>query len=87
MRERSQILSNRLHATFASLRNRNFRIYFAAQIGSNVGTWIQITAEELMIAVCCGLLSIVHVWRSLPLGIYFSLAGMFLLDVSWGFSM
>jgi len=26
-----------------SLRNPNFRIYLAAQIGSNVGAWIQIT--------------------------------------------
>jgi MFS family permease len=49
MTERSQTLSNRLHATFVSLRNRNFRIYFAAQIGSNVGTWTQITAENWLI--------------------------------------
>jgi MFS family permease len=35
--------------TFASLRNRNFRIYFVAQIGSNVGAWIQITAENWLV--------------------------------------
>jgi MFS family permease len=37
------------HATFISLRNPNLRIYFGAQIGSNVGTWIQITAENWLI--------------------------------------
>ena len=37
------------HATFASLRNPNFRIYLAAQVGSNIGTWIQITAENWLI--------------------------------------
>src|SRR5439155_2686677 len=47
--EQSQTLSSRLHATFISLRNPNLRIYFAAQIGSNVGTWIQITAENWLI--------------------------------------
>jgi len=49
MAERSQPLPRRFHATFISLRNPNLRIYFAAQIGSNVGTWIQITAENWLI--------------------------------------
>src|ERR1700730_7325604 len=49
MAEKSQTLPNRLYATFTSLRNSNLRIYFAAQIGSNVGTWIQITAENWLI--------------------------------------
>lgn len=35
--------------TFSSLRNRNFRIYIAAQIGSNIGSWIQITAENWLV--------------------------------------
>jgi predicted MFS family arabinose efflux permease len=39
----------------------------------------------MMVAICCGLLSIVHMWLSLPLGIYFSVAGMFLLGVCCGF--
>jgi predicted MFS family arabinose efflux permease len=39
----------------------------------------------MMIAVWCGLLSIVHIWLTLPLGVYFALAGMFLLGVSCGF--
>jgi MFS family permease len=37
------------HTTFASLRSRNFRIYFAAQIGSNICAWIQITAENWLV--------------------------------------
>jgi MFS family permease len=39
----------RSHGTFSSLRNRNFRIYLAAQIGSNIGSWIQITAENWLV--------------------------------------
>jgi hypothetical protein len=38
-----------------------------------------------MVGVCCGLLSIVHIWQTLPLGVYFALAGVFLPDVSCGF--
>jgi MFS family permease len=43
------ILPHGLHATFISLRNRNFRIYLAAQIGSNIGAWVQIAAENWLI--------------------------------------
>jgi MFS family permease len=49
MAEQTQILPHALHATFISLRNRNFRIYFAAQIGSDIGAWIQITAENWLV--------------------------------------
>jgi MFS family permease len=49
MAERTPILPHRLPATFISLRHPNFRIYFAAQIGSNIGAWIQITAENWLI--------------------------------------
>jgi MFS family permease len=49
MAEQTQILSRRLRITFISLRNPNFRIYFAAQIGSNIGAWIQITAENWLV--------------------------------------
>ena len=38
-----------------------------------------------MIAVWCGVLSIVHIWLALPLGIHFALSGVFLLGVSCGF--
>src|SRR5882762_3154982 len=49
MAEETQTLPHRLHATFISLRNPNFRIYFATQALANVGTWIQITAENWLI--------------------------------------
>jgi MFS family permease len=49
MAEQTQILPHALHATFISPRNRNFRIYFAAQIGSDIGAWIQITAENWLV--------------------------------------
>jgi MFS family permease len=49
MAEQTQILPPGLHGTFISLRNPNFRIYFAAQIGSNIGSWIQITAENWLV--------------------------------------
>ena len=48
-----------------------------------IASWIK--PGLLMIAICCGLLSLIHIWLSLPLGIYFSVAGMFLLGVSCGF--
>ncbi len=47
--EHTQILTLGLHTTFVSLRHSNFRIYFAAQIGSNIGSWIQITAENWLV--------------------------------------
>jgi MFS family permease len=49
MSEQTCTVTDGLHATFISLRNPNFRIFFAAQIGSNIGTWIQITAENWLI--------------------------------------
>jgi predicted MFS family arabinose efflux permease len=36
----------------------------------------------MMMAVGCGLLSFVHIWLSLLSGVYFSVAGLFLLGVS-----
>ena len=49
MAEPTQILLHGLHTTFISLRNPNFRLCFAAQIGSNIGDWIQITSENWLI--------------------------------------
>jgi MFS family permease len=42
-------LRHGLRTTFVSLRNPNFRAYFAAQVGSNIGAWIQITAENWLV--------------------------------------
>ena len=44
-----ELLPYSLHTTFISLRNPNFRIYVAARIGSNIGAWIQITAENWLV--------------------------------------
>jgi hypothetical protein len=49
MAEQTRPLPHGLQATFISLRNPNFRVYLAAQIGSNIGTSIQITAENWLI--------------------------------------
>ncbi|MCG8547577.1 MAG: MFS transporter, partial [Alphaproteobacteria bacterium] len=44
-----RFLLHSLRTTFISLRNPNFRIYFVAQVGSNIGAWIQITAENWLV--------------------------------------
>jgi MFS family permease len=44
-----QTLRHGLNTPFASLRNPNFRLYLAAQVGSNIGAWIQITAENWLV--------------------------------------
>jgi predicted MFS family arabinose efflux permease len=48
-----------------------------------IASWVKPGVS--MIAVWCGLLSIVHIWLALPLGIHFALSGVFLLGVSCGF--
>src|SRR5258708_25564771 len=48
-----------------------------------IASWVKPGVR--MIAVWCGLLSIVHMLLALPLGIYFALSGVFLLGVSCGF--
>jgi MFS family permease len=37
------------HPELSALRHHNFRLYFAAQIISNIGTWIQITVENWLV--------------------------------------
>jgi MFS family permease len=37
------------HATRSTFGHRNFRLFFAAQAASNVGTWIQITVENWLV--------------------------------------
>jgi MFS family permease len=49
MTEQTRRLPHSFHSTFISLRNPNFRVYFAAQIGSNIGSWIQITTENWLV--------------------------------------
>jgi MFS family permease len=35
--------------TLSALRHRNFRLYLAAQVVSNIGTWVQITVENWLV--------------------------------------
>jgi MFS family permease len=49
MAEQTHLLPHRLHTTFSSLRNPDFRTYLAAQVGSNIGNWLQITAENWLV--------------------------------------
>src|SRR5215470_2779082 len=49
MAEQMETPPHRFQETFSSLRNRNFQLYFAAQVGSNIGAWIQITAENWLV--------------------------------------
>src|SRR5260370_17387307 len=48
-----------------------------------IASWVK--PGVMMVAGWCGLLSVVHIWLALPFGVYFALAGMFLLGVSCGF--
>lgn len=36
-------------ATFASLRHRNYRLWFAGQLVSLFGTWMQATAQGFLV--------------------------------------
>lgn len=48
-----------------------------------IASWVK--PGVTMVAVWCGLLSIAHVWLALPLGVYFTLTGMFFLGIACGF--
>jgi MFS family permease len=64
------------HATFSALCHRNFRLYFAAQVISNVGTWIQITVENWLVlelshsGLALGVTNALQFGPSLLLGMY-----------------
>jgi predicted MFS family arabinose efflux permease len=47
-----------------------------------IASWVK--PGVIMVALWCGLLSIVHIWLALPFGVHFVLAGVFLLGVSSG---
>jgi MFS family permease len=48
-----------------------------------VATWVK--PGVTMVAAWCGLLSIVHVWLSQPVGVFFTITGIFMLGLSTGF--
>ncbi|OZM70565.1 MFS transporter [Amycolatopsis antarctica] len=40
--------------TFASLRNRNYRLFFSGQVVSNIGTWMQRIAQDWLVFTLSG---------------------------------
>ena len=78
----AQILPSSLYTTFISLRIPNFRIYFAAQIASNIGTWIQITAENWLILRLTGSGLALGITNALQFGplVFFGLYGGVIAD-------
>ena len=60
----------------SSLRHRNFRWYFIAQVVSNIGTWIQITVENWLVlqlshsGLALGITNALQFGPSLLLGLY-----------------
>ena len=60
----------------SALRHRNFRLYFTAQIVSNVGTWVQITVENWLVlelshsGLALGVTNALQFGPSLLLGMY-----------------
>jgi MFS family permease len=60
----------------SALRHHNFRLYFAAQVVSNVGTWVQITVENWPVlelshsGLALGVTNAVQFGPSLLLGMY-----------------
>lgn len=76
------VLAPRFVTTFASLREPNFRIYFAAQIGSNIGSWIQITAENWLVLHLSGSGLALGITNALQFGplVFFGLYGGVIAD-------
>jgi hypothetical protein len=66
----------RFSGTVSALWHRNFRLYFAAQVASNVGTWVQITVENWLVlqlshsGVALGVTNALQFGPSLLLGMY-----------------
>ncbi len=60
----------------AALRHYNFRLYFAAQIVSNIGTWVQITVENWLVlqlshsGLAVGVTNALQFGPSVVLGLY-----------------
>lgn len=60
----------------SALRHRNFRLYFIAQVVSNIGTWIQITVENWLVlqlshsGLALGITNALQFGPSLLLGLY-----------------
>jgi MFS family permease len=67
-----------LKNTFASLRHRNFRLFFAGQLVSLIGTWMQNTAQGWLVYQLTGsklLLGVVAAVGSTPMMLFSILGG------------
>ena len=71
---RRVVLGRRILAnTFASLRHRNFRLFFAGQLVSLIGTWMQNTAQGWLVYQLTGsklLLGVVAAVGSTPMMVF-----------------
>jgi predicted MFS family arabinose efflux permease len=90
MVERTRTLPRKLHATFVLDGSSESLGIATSSLGLGAVTGSLIIASQvkpglMMIAVGYGLLSFVHIWLPLLSGVYFSVAGVFLLGVSCGF--
>src|SRR5436190_22737495 len=68
--------------TFASLRHRNFRLFFAGQLISLIGSWMQNTAQGWLVYDLTGskmLLGVVTAVASAPM-LFFSIWGGSIAD-------
>lgn len=68
--------------TFASLRNRNYRLFFTGQVVSNIGTWMQRIAQDWLVLTLTGSAAAVGITTALqflPM-LLFGLYGGVLVD-------
>ncbi len=80
--ERSSTQLRGLRRTFAALHHRNYRLFFFGQMVSQIGTWMQLTAQAwlvLQLTHSALLLGVVSLLQYLPVMI-FSLYGGVLAD-------
>jgi hypothetical protein len=66
----------RLPTTFRALRHRNFRLWFVGQGTSNVGTWMQTMAQQVLVyrltnsAAALGMVNFIAIVPLVPLALW-----------------
>src|SRR5438045_2434929 len=73
-----RVVLGHLRNTFAALQHRNFRLFFAGQLISLIGTWMQNTAQGWLVYQLTGskiLLGVVAAVGSTPLMLFSILGG------------
>lgn len=80
-------LGGAFSANFSPLRIRNFRIYLSGQAVSLIGTWLQITAQGIVVYKLSGgsatALGVVGMLNTLPLLLFGPLAGVWADRLDW----